>query len=134
MPMVRDLMTKEVFTLDHNASVLEAAYALTRRQLGGAPVKDADGNLIGMLSKTDIVDPNPSDWIQGEATVEDIMNPNVLGLYADDPAAAAAKGMADNHIHRAVVYGPGGELVGIITSMDLVRAIAEGADFSGRDL
>jgi predicted transcriptional regulator len=126
---VKDIMTEEVFTLEAQASAEEAAWALTRRNLGGAPVRDGEGNLIGMLSKTDLVNPEPKDWIKGEATVEDLMTPNVLGLYADDPAAVAAKGMADAHVHRAVVYDSDGQLIGIVTAMDIVRAIARGESF-----
>jgi CBS domain-containing protein len=133
MLRVRDIMTEEVFTLDASASALEAAWALTRRNLGGAPVRDKDGVLIGVLSKSDLVNPEPSDWIKGEATVEDIMTPNVLGLYADDPALAAAKGMAEAKVHRAVVYDTDGNLIGIVTSMDIVEAVANGKVFMIED-
>lgn len=130
MLYVKDIMSPSVFTLGAEASALEAAWALTRRRLGGAPVRDANGALVGMLSKTDLVDPAPNDWIKGEATVEDIMTPNLLGLYEDDPAAAAVKSMAEANIHRAVVYDANGSLVGIVTAMDVVKAVARGDSFS----
>jgi predicted transcriptional regulator len=127
---VKNIMSKEVFILDASASVLEAAWALTRRNLGGAPVRDAEGNLVGMLSKTDLVDPAPSDWIKGSALVEDIMNPDVVSVYEDDPAAAAAKAMADGKVHRLVVYNADGKISGIVTAMDVVKALARGDSFS----
>lgn len=130
MLQVKNIMSDEVFMLDASASVLEAAWALTRRHLGGAPVRDPDGNLVGMLSKTDLVDPAPSDWIKGSALVEDIMTPNVLSLYEDDPAAAAVKAMADGNVHRLVVFNADGKLSGIVTSMDVVKAVARGDSFS----
>lgn len=128
MLRVRDIMTKQVFTLEAKASVLEAAWALTRRQINCAPVRDADGKLIGMLSKSDLVNPEPQDWIKGEALVEDVMTPNILGLYEEDLAAAAARGLAESHVHQAVVYNDEGQLVGIVAAMDIVKAVANGAD------
>jgi CBS domain-containing protein len=128
MLRVRDIMTKQVFTLEGKASVLEAAWALTRRQINCAPVRDADGKLIGMLSKSDLVNPEPQDWIKGEALVEDVMTPNILGLYEEDMAAAAARGLAEAHVHQAVVYNDEGQLVGIVAAMDIVKAVARGAD------
>ena len=54
------------------ASAEEAAWGLTRRHIGGAPVRDREGALVGMLTKGDLVNPEPAQWIRGEATVEDV--------------------------------------------------------------
>jgi predicted transcriptional regulator len=130
MLRVRDIMTTEPFTLSEDVSALEARWALTRRNISGAPVADAEGNLIGILSKSDLVDPAPADWINGEAAVSDLMNPDVQMIYADDPALAAAQAMADKGVHRLVVMDEEGEVAGIVTPMDIVRALARGSSFS----
>lgn len=130
MLRVKDIMTKAVFTLEAKASALEAAWALTRRQINCAPVRDENGRLVGMLSKSDLVNPEPKDWIRGEALVEDLMTPNVLGLYEDDAAMVAAHGMAESNVHQAVVYNAAGQLAGIVAAMDVVRAVARGKDFA----
>ena len=130
MLRVKDIMTKAVFSLDAKASALEAAWALTRRQINCAPVRDAQGRLVGMLSKSDLVNPEPQDWIRGEALVEDLMTPKVLGLYEDDAAIVAAHGLAASNVHQAVVYNAAGELAGIVAAMDVVRAVASGKDFA----
>jgi predicted transcriptional regulator len=128
MLRVRDIMTKDVFTLEAKASALEAAWALTRRAINCAPVRDTEGKIIGMLSKSDLVNPEPQEWIKGEALVEDLMTPNVLGLYEDDLAAAAARGLAESNVHQSVVYNADGKLVGIVAAMDIVKAVARGED------
>ena len=89
MLRIRDIMTKRVYTVDADASAEEAAWGLTRRHIGGAPARDAQGNLVGVLSSSDLVNPEPAQWIRGEATVGDLMNPDVVSLYADDPAMTA---------------------------------------------
>jgi CBS-domain-containing membrane protein len=130
MLKVRDIMTASVFTVEADASAEEAAWALTRRHIGGAPVRDHDGGLVGMLTKGDLVNPEPAQWIRGKATVEDVMNPDVLALFADDPAVSAAIGMAERKIHRVVVIDERRLMVGIVTAFDIVKAVAAGLDFS----
>jgi CBS-domain-containing membrane protein len=130
MLTIRDIMTPAVYAVEGDASAEEAAWGLTRRHIGGAPVMDAEGRLTGILSKGDLVNPEPTQWIKGEATVADLMNPDVVALYADDPALAAASAMAGRNIHRLVVLGEEGNMVGIVTTMDVVKALAAGQSFA----
>jgi CBS domain-containing protein len=129
MLRIKDIMTKRVYVVDADASAEEAAWGLTRRHIGGAPARDADGNLVGVLSSSDLVNPEPAQWIRGEATVGDLMNPDVVSLYADDPAMAAVDQMAKRDIHRVIVLDQDSKLAGIVTPMDVVRALAAGRKF-----
>src|SRR6188768_2247431 len=126
MLRIKDIMTKDVYVVDADASAVEAAWGLTRRHIGGAPARDAQGNLVGVLSKGDLVNPEPAQWIRGEATVGDLMNPEVISLYAEDPAMAAVDEMAKRDIHRIVVLDADSKLAGIITPIDVIRAMARG--------
>jgi CBS-domain-containing membrane protein len=130
MLTVRDIMTANVFTVEVDASAEEAAWGLTRRHIGGAPVRDSRGNLVGVLSKGDLVNPEPSQWIKGEPTVGDLMNPDVLAVYVEDPALAAAAGMVQRSIHRVIVLDEDQKMIGIVTSMDIVKAVAAGRQFA----
>jgi len=132
MLTIRDIMTTNVYTVDVDASAEEAAWGLTRRHIGGAPARDATGTLVGVISKSDLLDPEPAQWIKGEATVGDLMNPDVVSLYADDPAMAAVNEMAKRHIHRIVVLDKESQPAGIVTPMDVVRALARGEQFDPR--
>ena len=127
--LIRDIMTPRLFTLEAGASAEEAAWALTRRHISGAPARDAEGNLVGMLSKSDLVDPEPAQWIKKEATVGDLMNPDVVTLYADDPAMLAAAEMTNRNLHRIVVLDADSQPVGIVTALDVVKALYRGAQF-----
>jgi CBS domain-containing protein len=57
MLQIKDIMTKGVYMVEATASAEEAAWGLTRRHIGGAPACDADGNLVGVLSSSDLVRP-----------------------------------------------------------------------------
>src|SRR5262245_39675688 len=133
MLRIKDIMTPNVYTVDTDASAEEAAWGLTRRHIGGAPARDAEGNLVGVLSSSDLVNPEPAQWIRGEPTVSDLMNPEVISLYEMDPALAAVDEMAKRDIHRIIVLDDDNQLAGIVTPMDVVRALARGESFTITD-
>ncbi|HEY7588910.1 MAG TPA: CBS domain-containing protein [Thermoplasmata archaeon] len=53
---VRDVMAKEPVTLKPTATLREAAITLADESVGGCPVVDETGRLIGMLSEVDILE------------------------------------------------------------------------------
>jgi CBS-domain-containing membrane protein len=134
MLTVKDIMTKKVYTVEFDASAGEAAWGLTLRQVGGAPVKNREGELVGILTKGDLVDPEPHEWIKKEATVGDLMDPEVVAVYEDDPALVAVHELASRNQHRLVVLNTENKLVGIVSTMDIVRALDKGLPFAVGDV
>ena len=130
MLTIKDIMTENLYTVDVDASAGEVAWGLTRRHIGGAPARDASGALVGVISRSDLVNPEPAQWIKGEATVGDLMNPDVVSLYMDDPAMAAVQEMVKRDIHRIVVLDSESQPAGIVTPMDVVRALSRGQSFN----
>ena len=130
MLRVKDIMTKKVYTVEFDASAEEAAWGLTRRQIGAAPVKNREGQLVGILTKGDLVDPEPNQWIKKEATVGDLMDPEVIAVYEDDAALVAVHELAARNQHRLVVLNTENKLVGIVSTMDVVRALDKGLPFA----
>jgi len=128
MIKVRDIMTRKVIALEAQASRGEAENALLRQNIGGAPVLDREGKLVGFISKSDLVGP-PAEWIRGEGTVADFMTPDVVSVYDDEPAHIACELMTRRGVHRVLVINNDGKAVGILSSMDVVRAVAGGMRF-----
>ena len=128
MLKVRDLMSRVVYTLAADDSAKSAAESLSRVGISGAPVRDKVGALVGIVSQADLTNASLAGK-RRHPTVSDMMTPDLLGVYEDDPALAAALEMANHDIHRVMVWSADGEVVGIVTSLDLVKAIARGADF-----
>jgi CBS-domain-containing membrane protein len=117
-------MTRDVFTLPAWLSVGEAAWALMHRGVSGAPVSDREGRLVGMISNSDLVDPERGGTTGDEPqTVADIMTPAVLALGPDDTAFEAAQMMVDHGVHRLAVLDGEGGLLGIVTPIDFVRRL-----------
>ena len=130
MLTINDIMTSKVYMVDTDASAEEAAWGLTRRNIGSAPARDSAGNVVGVLTRADLVDPEPAQWIKGEATVGDLMDPEVVTLYTGDPAMAAVAEMAKRNVERIIVLDDDSKPTGIVTPMDVVRALARGESFA----
>lgn len=53
--LARDIMTQEIIAFAPDQSVTEAAKVLSKNRIGGAPVLNAEGGLIGVVSETDLI-------------------------------------------------------------------------------
>ncbi len=152
MLAARDIMTKEVITVSPETLVSDLAKVLEGKNIGGVPVVDADGRLVGIVTQSDllaraqdlelgpvinILDFHlyfdlPSHMFKRAqkmlgATVADIMTTDPLTVTPDTPVARVAALMEKRKVHTIPVTD-GGKLAGIIGKMDLVRAVArEGA-------
>lgn len=125
MLKVRDIMTRKVLTLDPEADVREAARGLDREGVSGAPVRDDAGNLVGVLSKSDLTRP-PRRVEPRPPKVSDTMTPVLFSARATDPVSFAVRRMVETGSHRLIVVGDDGDLVGIVTPMDVMRALLDG--------
>src|SRR5512142_133148 len=110
MLRVRDIMSPMVLTVTADDSATSAARGLARAGISGAPVRDQDGALVGMLSQADLMNAQLAGT-RRHPVVSDVMTPDVLGVYADDSALAAALEMDRHDIHRLVVWDADGVVV-----------------------
>jgi CBS domain-containing protein len=133
MLKVKDIMTARVFSVFSDESALAAADSLSEQRVSGAPVRDVDGKFVGMFTTTDVVNRRVTEGYHGRVMVTDVMTPDVLAVYTEDPAISAATTMAEHDIHRVLVLDEEGTVTGIVTSMDIVKALARGASFGVQD-
>lgn len=137
MLKVKDIMTPDVLTLAPDLSVREAAEIFSTERLGGAPVVKL-GKLIGMLTAQDLLDfiaslpTEPAEvravsehGILDDHVVEEAMTRGPLRTLSPEmPADRAAAIMKEERVHRLPVI-EGERLVGIVSTVDFVRAVAE---------
>jgi CBS domain-containing protein len=116
--IAKDIMTRDVVTVGVAATVREAARILTQHQLSGAPVVDRQGQIVGVVSETDIV-------ANKGRQVKDIMSKNVFSIGEDTPIEEIAALMMTRKIKRLPVLR-GEKLAGIVSQADIVGAIAIG--------
>ena len=109
----RDIMSKDVIVLTPDMDVQEAADLLVRYRIHGAPVVDAAGMLVGMVSLVDLVG-------KPGGTVRDIMTPDPVVAMEDTPVEELAQLMLDEIVRRVPIVR-GGQVVGIVSASDIVR-------------
>ena len=131
MTTIADIMTKKVLTIAPDAKAEDAAWGLTIAGFNGAPVQDEQGHLLGIVSKSDLVDPGRSKP-DVPKKVADAMTPILFAVRAKDPAMDAVERMLETGAHRLVVVDDEGKLVGIVTPMDVLRAVSDAAKRTGQ--
>ena len=142
--LAKDIMRKDVVTVTPYMTLKELAQTLCDGGITGAPVVDGDGKILGVVSQTDLVraeresSPNEVGFYQKETEesasasgfhyedpdhrrVEQIMTPGGLTCDVDAPIEDVARLMLARRIHRVLITRRG-SLVGIVTTMDLLRA------------
>jgi Zn-dependent protease/CBS domain-containing protein len=114
---VKDIMTKDVDTVDANASVADLLKLMFEKKHLGYPVVE-NGRLAGIVSLSDAVKV-PEDR-RSVTPVRDIMTRNVITLKPDDDASEALQRISRYKIGRLVVMN-GERIAGIVSRSDLVR-------------
>lgn len=136
MLRLRDIMTTDVATATPDMTVRDAAAILADTHIGGAPVLQG-GKVVGIFSATDLLaylteldSGPPSDSLRRrrtsleQITVGELMTRDVKWLSPDCSVEQAADFMHHNQIHRVIVMD-GSKLLGIVTTTDVARAVAE---------
>jgi len=145
---VRDVMTKEVVTVAPQDSVHEALQLLTENRVSVLVVTDSHNRCVGILSTSDIVemtqeldediaeladaDQASHRWLveelthgAGEQAVNEVMTREVASVQPDALLLDAAREMHRRHIHRLPVVDDEQVLKGIISTMDVLKAVVE---------
>ncbi len=141
---VKDIMTRDPVCVTPDTSAVELARILEANEISGVPVVDALDRAIGVVSKTDLlhrclagpVGSRPGSFFESLAegvqtgtglhpgelgTVEEFMSPEPVTASPDEPIVAVARRMADEGIHRVVVVDEQQHVLGIVTSLDLLK-------------
>jgi CBS domain-containing protein len=142
---VRDAMSRTVYAVQDDTSLGTVARLFSHRHIGGAPVIDERGRPRGMVTQSDLLAPDrhraeiagrpvyyrlAADQLQAvldqpgtsAGVVADVMSPCILVLDLDTPLLEAARTMVEQGVHRVLV-NQGGRLVGILTTIDALRAL-----------
>lgn len=126
MPTVRDYMTTKLTVLRPEMSVHEARRLLVRHRVSGAPVIDATGALVGILTGRDLLGAFArASYHQDPGTrVMDCMSRDVRTLEAESDIAAVVD-LFRHTPHRRFPVVQGTRLVGILSRHDLLRALED---------
>ncbi len=147
MQTVGEIMTTQLITVTTETSVRELANLFTTHRVGSIPVVDGTGNLLGIVTETDLVGQDKSlhiptvislfDWViylesdkkfekelkkvTGQS-VGDIFTRDIVTVASGDPVSRAADIMTEQRVN-AVPVMDGKKLVGIVSRIDLIRTM-----------
>ena len=129
---VGDLMATEPIVVAAEASLSAAAQAMDEYDISGLPVVGEAGDVIGVISETDLVHARATEWLWANWTglkVRHLMSSPPLTIGRSATLAAAAVKMERHHVHRLVVVADDDPTVpiGVISTSDVVRALARDA-------
>jgi CBS domain-containing protein len=146
---VGEVMTRNVRTVSMEAPLRDVGRVLVEERISGLPVT-AGGHAVGVVSEADIVfkeqgdQPHASGLLTvlgllgaDRAAIEAKLNASTAGtamssppitITKDRPLSEAAAAMMNTGINRLLVVDDSGELIGIVTRADLVRAFVRSED------
>lgn len=157
---VRDVMTPDPIAASPNDTLRQLARLFALNEISGCPVVDEHNRVVGVVSKTDLLDwmlaggagLEPQEFFEQLAdtstvddedenvrnrlgVVRDFMSPQPLTATPDDSLVDVADKMAEHRVHRVVVVNPDGTAAGVVTSFDLLKVFARGvATWQGSSL
>ncbi|MEE8458471.1 MAG: CBS domain-containing protein [Phycisphaerales bacterium] len=140
---VREIMTRNPLCVGPDIGARELARDLEANEISGMPVTDGLDRVIGVVSRTDLLHrmvqgplgtrrssffeslaeglSNDESHPDNLGTVEDFMTPEPVTAGPDDLVVDVAHRMAEDHIHRIVIVNDGRQVLGIVTTLDLLR-------------
>ena len=143
----KEIMTTEVITVRRDTTVRDLATLFAERRISSVPVVDEAGDLIGIVSESDLIEQDKNlhiptvvsifDWViylesdkrfekelqkMTGQTVGDIYSEEVLSVGPEAPVSEVADIMTRERV-QAVPVVEGRRVVGIIGRIDMVRTM-----------
>jgi acetoin utilization protein AcuB len=129
---VTDYMTRKIISIAPETGVRDAFFIMKEHHIRHLPVVDEDNKLIGIVSDRELRRPDWVDesrdiahiyYLDDEMSVRDVMIEHVFIVHTYDTLRKAAKVIVENNIGAAPVLDKTGSLVGMLSAVDLLRAL-----------
>ena len=154
IPKASDLMETNVIAVGPDTPLVEVHRLFTEEQISGAPVVDDLGNVIGVITGTDLLRamseehdtvavetayfrevldygaPDVSEYPEdlqdrlGEQRVSDQMTEGVISVPPSATAPEIARELRSARVHRLFVIGSG-RLLGVVSAFDLLTLVED---------
>jgi CBS domain-containing protein len=120
MTQVRDIMGKNVITIDYNKTALDASVILKEKEISFLVIMK-EGKIAGIVSESDIVRKIAAkDLNSSQIQLEEIISKNFKGVESDLEIEDAVQKMLNSSIRRLIVL-ENEKLVGVITQTNLAE-------------
>jgi CBS domain-containing protein len=118
-------MVKSVLAVELNANARDCAKSMAKKGVSCAVIT-REGAAVGIVTERDLVSKVMADGLDpSKVLVRDIMSTPLITISPDSMLTQAAAIMAQYRVRRLVVVEVSGGMVGIVTTGDIARALAE---------
>jgi len=145
---VNEIMTEPVVVISQDRTLEEVAEKMLNNQIGGLPVVDDEGKIVGMVTESDFSAKEHAipfsrtyapqlfgKWMSKEGiekayetarsiVVKEIMSSPVVTVAEDATVAEVVRQMLERHIHRVPVVREGVP-VGMVSRHDLLKMVVQ---------
>ena len=120
---VQDIMARTLITVNTSTTVLQIAKMMEQGGIGAIIVKE-NGNPVGIVTDRDFATKIAANNLSFDTPAKKIMSSPLITINHNDPISTAAERMTSKKIRKLAVT-ENGNIVGIITSTDLVTQLAK---------
>ncbi|MGE6258082.1 CBS domain-containing protein [Heyndrickxia sporothermodurans] len=145
---VKDFMIQDIITVNQNDTIKHLLNTLVEHKIGGVPVVDSEGKLVGMISDGDVLRTiRPKDTVvydyynlmtytYEKGNIQNILSHlkdqslmkiakkhGLITVKADDPIETVLKLLAKHHFKKIPVIDEQHKVVGVISRGDVIRTI-----------
>jgi predicted transcriptional regulator len=113
-------MSTRVLSAREETPLKEVAAVMIRNRIGGLPVTDGVGRVLGIVSESDLQPTREAAPLRPIRTAGDVMSRPIITLSEEDTVTQAARVLQRHGLKRAPVVRDGA-VVGMITRSDLLR-------------
>ncbi|UYL08585.1 CBS domain-containing protein [Bdellovibrio sp. SKB1291214] len=122
--LARDVMTNNVIMVSAGTTLADAHKLMKNHHIRHLPIVDKDQRIMGVLSERDIL--KSANIYQSH--VEEMMSQPVVWMAEDEPINSAVEKMLEKKISSVLVGNSEDQLIGIVTTDDLLQLLAQSLD------
>ena len=144
---VKEVMSKPAFVVGADTTLEVVAKMMLDNSIGGLPVVDDDGKVIGIVTESDFSAKEHAipfsriyapqlfgEWMSKEGiekayqaarsiTVDKVMTKSVVTVREDDNMAVAVNKMLEHRVHRLPVVDENNVPIGVVSRRDLLKLV-----------
>ena len=121
--IVKDIMTKTLISVNPTTTALQIAKMMEQGGIGAVLIKENE-NLVGIVTDRDFATKIAANNLPFDTPVQKIMSSPLVTINHNESISAAAEMMSSKKIRKLAV-SDNGNIIGLITSTDLVNQLAK---------
>lgn len=115
----KDIMIRDVYVIEVGNKIALARLKMMRHGIGGLPVVDKNGKVVGMITLRDI---DLAGTDVSNLPVEDLMTTNLVKGKVDTTTKEIVELMIKTGIQRIPIVDEKGKLLGLITQTSIIKS------------